>query len=87
LVKLFVGPPGSGKTVYCNGMQQFLQGLGRKATVINLDPANDQIPYQCGVNIHDLITMDKVMEQYQLGPNGGTWWVCLWSRSGNHEQV
>lgn len=35
------GPPGSGKTTYCNGMQQYLQLLGRNAAVINLDPANE----------------------------------------------
>ena len=33
--------PGSGKTTYCNGMQQYLQLLGRNAAVINLDPANE----------------------------------------------
>lgn len=35
------GPPGSGKTTYCNGMQQYLQLLGRNVAVINLDPANE----------------------------------------------
>lgn len=35
------GPPGCGKTTYCNGMQQYLQLLGRNALVINLDPANE----------------------------------------------
>jgi GPN-loop GTPase len=37
-----VGPPGSGKTTYCNGMQQYLRALGREALVVNLDPANEQ---------------------------------------------
>ncbi|CAB9505096.1 loop GTPase 2 [Seminavis robusta] len=35
------GPPGSGKTTYCNGMQHYLEILGRNAAVINLDPANE----------------------------------------------
>jgi len=52
-------------------MQQFLQSLGRKTTVVNLDPANDQLPYECGVSINDLITMARVMEEHGLGPNGG----------------
>eukprot|EP00957_Ditylum_brightwellii_P120427 9188456-Ditylum_brightwellii.AAC.1 len=36
-----LGPPGSGKTTYCNGMQQYLKLIGREAVVINLDPANE----------------------------------------------
>lgn len=27
--QLVIGPPGSGKTTYCNGMQQFLTAIGR----------------------------------------------------------
>ncbi|KAL7560653.1 hypothetical protein ACA910_001337 [Epithemia clementina (nom. ined.)] len=41
--QVVVGPPGSGKTTYCNGMQQYLRLLGRNAFVINLDPANERI--------------------------------------------
>ena len=38
------GPPGSGKTTYCNGMQEYLRLFGRNAYVINLDPANEGTP-------------------------------------------
>ncbi|CAK9234220.1 unnamed protein product [Sphagnum troendelagicum] len=69
--QLVIGPPGSGKTTYCNGMSQFLQLIGRKTAVINLDPANDQLPYECAVNIEELIKLEDVMAQYDLGPNGG----------------
>ena len=44
--QLVIGPPGSGKTTYCTGIQQFLSATGRKVAVINLDPANDV--YRCG---------------------------------------
>ncbi|KAL6511588.1 GPN-loop GTPase qqt1 [Orobanche gracilis] len=43
--QVVIGPPGSGKTTYCNGMSQFLQLFGRKVAVINLDPANEALPY------------------------------------------
>ena len=39
--QVVVGPPGSGKTTYCNGMQQYLRLIGRETLVINLDPANE----------------------------------------------
>jgi GPN-loop GTPase len=39
--QVVVGPPGSGKTTYCDGMQQYLKLLGRETYVINLDPANE----------------------------------------------
>ena len=39
--QVVVGPPGSGKTTCCNGMQQCLDLLGRNAVVLNLDPANE----------------------------------------------
>ena len=39
--QVVAGPPGSGKTTYCTGMQDYLRLLGREAWVINLDPANE----------------------------------------------
>ena len=42
--QIVIGPPGSGKTTYCDGMVQYLRLLGREAVVINLDPANDYAP-------------------------------------------
>ena len=39
--QVVVGPPGSGKTTFCDGMQQYLRLLGRVAWVVNLDPANE----------------------------------------------
>eukprot|EP01122_Echinamoeba_exundans_P000250 TRINITY_DN10224_c0_g1_i1.p1 TRINITY_DN10224_c0_g1~~TRINITY_DN10224_c0_g1_i1.p1 ORF type:complete len:316 (+),score=75.21 TRINITY_DN10224_c0_g1_i1:161-1108(+) len=69
--QVVVGPPGSGKTTYCKGMQQFLSAIGRKVAVINLDPANDSVPYPCSVDMNELITLEDVMNEYTLGPNGG----------------
>jgi GTPase SAR1 family protein len=69
--QIVIGPPGSGKTTYCNGMLQFLTATGRKVSVVNVDPANDFLPYPCTVNIADLITLQDAMEELKLGPNGG----------------
>lgn len=69
--QIVIGPPGSGKTTYCNGMSQFLSLIGRKVAVVNLDPANDALPYDCAVNIEELIKLEVVMSECSLGPNGG----------------
>jgi GTPase SAR1 family protein len=69
--QLVIGPPGSGKSTYCDGMQQFMGALERKCSVVNLDPANDSTSYQPAVDVRDLVTIDEIMEQESLGPNGG----------------
>ena len=69
--QIVIGPPGSGKTTYCHGMQQFMKAIGRECCVINLDPANDFIPYDCQIDINELVTVEDVMKHLSLGPNGG----------------
>jgi GTPase SAR1 family protein len=69
--QLVIGPPGSGKSTYCDGMQQFMGAIERKCSVVNLDPANDHTSYQPALDIRDLVTIDEIMEQETLGPNGG----------------
>ena len=34
--QLVIGPPGSGKTTYCDAMCKLLTDLGRKVAVINI---------------------------------------------------
>lgn len=69
--QIVIGPPGSGKSTYCNGCSQFFNAVGRHAQVINMDPANDSLPYPCAVDIRDFITLEEIMTEQQLGPNGG----------------
>ena len=69
--QLVIGPPGSGKTTYCNGMQQYMRLLGRKVAVVNLDPANDALPYECAIDVGDLVSLEAVMKSMHLGSNGG----------------
>lgn len=69
--QVVIGPPGSGKTTYTNGMQQFLRAAGRRVAVVNLDPANDVLPYTPDVDVSELVCLEEVMATLQLGPNGG----------------
>lgn len=68
--QLVIGPPGSGKSTYCNGMVQFLNAIGRKPCAVNLDPANDRLPYQATIDVRDFVTVEEIMESQGLGPNG-----------------
>lgn len=68
--QLVIGPPGSGKSTYCNGMHQFMSAIGRKCSVVNLDPANDATSYPCALDVRSLVTLDEIMADDELGPNG-----------------
>ncbi|PPQ81041.1 hypothetical protein CVT24_007503, partial [Panaeolus cyanescens] len=69
--EIVIGSPGSGKSTYCHGKHQFFTALSRPISIINLDPANDLLPYPCAIDIADLITLKDAMHHYDLGPNGG----------------
>ncbi|GLA35295.1 hypothetical protein AnigIFM63309_010698 [Aspergillus niger] len=69
--QLVIGPPGAGKSTYCNGMHQFLGAIGRKCSIVNLDPANDKTSYPCALDVRDLVTLEEIMSEDLLGPNGG----------------
>lgn len=51
-------------------MYQFLSALERGVHIVNLDPANDTVPYPCAISLSELISVRDVMEELQLGPNG-----------------
>ncbi|KAA0202147.1 hypothetical protein HAZT_HAZT009804 [Hyalella azteca] len=67
--QVVIGPPGSGKTTYCQAMATLLTELGRKVALINLDPANDTVPYESSVSVTELVQMEEVMASQALGPN------------------
>lgn len=46
-----------GKTTYCSGMKMFINELGRKCEIVNLDFANDTLPYTPAVDVRELISL------------------------------
>ena len=68
--EIVIGSPGSGKSTYAYGKHQLLSALNRPISIVNLDPANDRLPYPCALDISSLITLQDVMDEYGLGPNG-----------------
>lgn len=69
--QLVMGPAGAGKSTYCATMQKHCESTKRSAHVVNLDPAAEIFEYAVSIDIRDLITIDDVMEEIDLGPNGG----------------
>lgn len=67
--QLIIGPPGSGKTTYCWKMAEYLKKVNRNVILVNLDPANDVLPYEPDIDIRSLTNLQDVMENLSLGPN------------------
>ncbi|KAF3483227.1 uncharacterized protein GIQ15_02551 [Arthroderma uncinatum] len=68
---LVMGPAGAGKTTFCTALIQHLQNTRRSCFYVNLDPAAETFSYEPDLDIRDLITLEDVMEEMGLGPNGG----------------
>lgn len=68
---LVMGPAGAGKSTLCNALIKEITGAGRRAHIVNLDPAATPQDYEFTVDIKDLISLEDVMEELELGPNGG----------------
>lgn len=70
--QLVIGPAGSGKSTYCAAMARHGEAIGRKISIVNLDPAAEHFDYNPVVDVRDLITTTDVMQdqELRLGPNG-----------------
>ncbi|KAL2003939.1 hypothetical protein VTN02DRAFT_1458 [Thermoascus thermophilus] len=68
---LVMGPAGAGKTTFCSALIQHLQNTRRSCFYVNLDPAAETFSYEPDLDIRELITLEDVMEELGLGPNGG----------------
>ena len=47
--QVVIGSPGAGKTTYCEAMARFLKALGRDVAIVNIDPANENMPYEADI--------------------------------------
>lgn len=65
-----IGMAGSGKTTFVQRLNSHLHQKKTPPYVINLDPAVLKVPFGCNIDIRDSINYKKVMEDYNLGPNG-----------------
>lgn len=66
-----MGPAGAGKSTFCTALIQHLQTVRRSCFYVNLDPAAETFAYTPDLDIRELISLEDVMEEMSLGPNGG----------------
>jgi GTPase SAR1 family protein len=70
--QLVMGPAGAGKSTYCAQVQEYFEAQGRAvAHIINFDPSADTLRYEPAFDIRECISTDEVVEEDDLGPNGG----------------
>ncbi|KDE05124.1 hypothetical protein MVLG_04466 [Microbotryum lychnidis-dioicae p1A1 Lamole] len=68
---IVIGMAGSGKTTLLQRLNAYLHSTSRPPYLINLDPAVSHLPFSANIDIRDTVDYQKVMQQYNLGPNGG----------------
>jgi len=66
----FVGTAGAGKTTLVGAMRSWMELKGLDCICVNLDPGAEALPYSAEYDIREWLTLHKVMEEYNLGPNG-----------------
>ncbi|KAH7864130.1 hypothetical protein Vadar_026107 [Vaccinium darrowii] len=71
VLELVIGPAGSGKSTYCSSLYEHCETMRRTIHIVNLDPAAENFDYPVAMDIRELISLDDVMEELGLGPNGG----------------
>jgi len=71
LKAIFVtGTAGSGKSMLTSKILEYYQKNGVFASVLNLDPGVESLPYTPDVDVRDYVDIVQIMKQYDLGPNG-----------------
>ena len=69
--QLVMGSAGTGKSTYCHILQEHCTAARRTMRVGNLDPAAEVFRYAVDFDVRELVSVDDVMDEMTLGPNGG----------------
>jgi hypothetical protein len=72
LLNYFIGTAGSGKSTITGELKSYIVNRDPEisAITINLDPGVKKLTYDPDIDIRDYITLESVIDQYGLGPNG-----------------
>jgi GPN-loop GTPase len=66
----FTGTAGAGKTTYVRAFAHWMKSAGYDATVVNLDPGNENAELEPDVDIREWVRLVDIQDEYGLGPNG-----------------
>lgn len=65
-----VGTAGSGKTHLTKAFSEWLDFKKLDNITVNLDPGAENLPYSPDIDIREWFTLDDIMANYGVGPNG-----------------
>ncbi|MBC7114645.1 MAG: ATP/GTP-binding protein [Archaeoglobi archaeon] len=66
----FIGTAGSGKSYLTKSFGEWLDLKRLDYVTVNLDPGAEMIPYSPDVDIREWFTLEDIMQNYGVGPNG-----------------
>ncbi len=66
-----VGTAGSGKSSLTATFTRWLEMQREDVMAVNLDPGAPSLSYSANVDVRDYVKVEDIMEEYNLGPNGG----------------
>ena len=66
----FIGTAGSGKSTLTGSFNEWCKRNGYDSIAVNLDPGVRKISYAPEIDVREWISLEEVMKEYNLGPNG-----------------
>jgi hypothetical protein len=65
-----VGTAGSGKTYLTKALADWFDYKNLENVIVNLDPGAENLPYNPEIDVRDYFTLEDIMLNYEVGPNG-----------------
>jgi len=69
-IAFIIGTAGSGKSFLTSALVEKMRREKQKVAALNLDPGVTNLPYSPEIDVRDYVTVDAIMDEYGLGPNG-----------------
>ncbi len=69
-IAFIIGTAGSGKSLLTASFSEWLRINEQNVATLNLDPGVIKLPYTPDIDVRDYVTIDEIMDKYELGPNG-----------------
>lgn len=69
-IAFIIGTAGSGKSLLTASFSEWLKINEQNVATLNLDPGVMKLPYTPDIDIRDYVTIEEIMDEYELGPNG-----------------